>query len=325
MTSNQDKGGAGKDGRMLVSRWVLVGAVASIIFLASTTSLVYLQLNSQIGSQQKEIDRLQNLLSQYNVTTYPVGSNTCSPVPDTSPSMVNLSQMSNGIELTASLNATTMKTGQTVRVTVDALNTLPEPLKVFTTLPFPVYGMDSAASGLADLPLGMALYSGYFTCSNVSSAQPLSIHLEQLATGCGSGGCPTLDYVVLQPTSGNASANWGASSGYWDVQPMHLVATVSAYYTLVISNVAQPYPYPGPLTYPYNGYWQDGTPMQGTVQSLDPGTYTIAAGTTWGQLVLLHLIVQGYPSFFRPGTGFSLPLGMETNRTTNPWWLRIPT
>jgi DNA-binding transcriptional ArsR family regulator len=288
--------------KLLISRAVLAATVAALLLVAVFTGVVYWQSSIELGEARQEVanltqqlqQALANLTQQFqqaNIATYPVGLSTCSPLPSSSTPAMNLSQTSQGIRLTASLNATAIKSGQTVQVNIDALNMLPQPLKVYATLPMPVYGMDSDASGFPDFPIGIALYSGYFTCYNVSAAQPLSIHLERiyLSGSCPISGCPSLDYVVLQPSSENASAT---GSPYWKVQPMHLVATVSAYYTLVTSNATIPYPYPGPLTYPYNGYWQDGTPMQGTLQSLQPGTYTIAAGTTWGQLLLLYLTVE---------------------------------
>jgi DNA-binding transcriptional ArsR family regulator len=65
----QGSGRRNSEGKMLVSRWLLVGAVALVIFVASITGLVYVQLGGYASSLQSEVSSLHDQLYHY---LYPV-------------------------------------------------------------------------------------------------------------------------------------------------------------------------------------------------------------------------------------------------------------
>lgn len=273
------------------SRTVVVCLLALVLALAASTGVVYLELSAQISSQQQDITQLNELVDQLNVTTYPVGPSTCT-MASLSPATESYNYTYSGIQLSADLNATNITSGQTIQLTLAATNTLPRPLKAITTLPWPVYGMDSELSGLSSFPMGVGLFRGYETCGNISSSEPLTIHVAVIQS-CPSGGCPYVENVVFQPSNDVATPNWSKSPSQWSAQPMRLVITLSTYFSLIAPNgTTISYPYPGPMTYPYNGLWQDGTPLKGGPMSFEPGIYTIAAGGAWGQYELLYFTVS---------------------------------
>ncbi len=248
---NGAKANAG--GRILVRRWLVVGAVASIIFLASMTGLVYSQLSSQIGAQQKEIDWLQELLGQYNVTTY-----------------ADAADIGLGLRLSLSVNSSVISSNQTLAVGVSITNILGRTNNVSVASSW-AYGFPPAFCGMTFgslinyAPYNVAIFSGFYTLDDVSQGTPLPLYLEEIT---GTHNCPEIPVEISSfmflPSSGAATV---VRADNENTQ----VDSVGASLTIGAGTGANSWSPPISFT---------------------PGVYTVLAGDEWGQLVVLHFLVQ---------------------------------
>jgi len=132
---------------------------------------------------------------------------------------------------------------------------------------WPVKGLSLSTCGPVNLPLGMAVFKGYFTRSNASSAKPLSLYQPN-----GIYACPMILSGISQysfyPQSSKAQV-WGSCTP----EPCQ-VRDVSG------SNEI-------------SGFWNTVPFVEWSSRStLTPGAYTVAAGDEWGQLVFLYFVVK---------------------------------
>ncbi len=169
----------------------------------------------------------------------------------------------NGLSLSLSLNSTTLQPGQEIVVTIDEQNTLTAVNYVPASDNWPLKGLTLGPCGTLNYPIGVAIFQGYYTCSNILSGTPLQLYKPVVYS------CPSIlsriDAYAFQPSSDNASV-----FGSCDPNPCfsyNMTSKVSA-----------------------TGYWTNA--HESAPNNFEPGDYTVAGGDEWGTLVVLHFIVQ---------------------------------
>ena len=167
------------------------------------------------------------------------------------------------LDLAVSLNSTTIGVGQGVGVTVEERNTVDRVNYVASGQNWPVQGLATGPCASLDLPVGMAVYRGYYTASNISAAQGL-VQYEP-----GTYACPMIlmgiGAYAFQPSSHEA-----AVMGACDPNPCLTVEVHS--------------------TSGFDGYWNTTSQGEAFV-GFPPGVYTVAAGDEWGALAFVHFSV----------------------------------
>jgi hypothetical protein len=164
----------------------------------------------------------------------------------------------NSLNLTLSLNASSISQGQSIGVTIDESNLLNTASTVNSSSNWPLF-LSLGPCGHGNYPIGLAIFDGYYTSSNISAADSLELYQPGVRA------CPMFMLLITSYT----------------FQPLSDIASVNS-------------PNPGfnlsmnsDLT--ANGYWS-GTSAENFVV-FPPGIYTIVGGDEWGQLVILHFDV----------------------------------
>jgi len=169
-----------------------------------------------------------------------------------------------GLRLALVANTTLLQSGQAVLFTVSESDTLRQGVNISKADSWALEGLVLGPCGSLNLPLGLAVYGGYYTAANVSSAKPLGLFPP------GAYPCPAIlsvDRYDFQPLSDNATIFVNARGG-----------------------VAVPSPEkPTPIS---QSLEVSKIYVVGVAQAVSHGTYTVAAGDEWGQLVLLYLQVE---------------------------------
>ena len=176
-----------------------------------------------------------------------------------------MSKSVNGLSLSLTLNSTTFQLGQEISVIIDEQNTLATVNNVSTSNGWPLRGLSVGPCGTLNYPIGVAIFQGYYTPSNVSSATLLQLYKPGIYH------CPMIladiNSYAFQPSSDIASV-----FGSCDPNPCLSDFKISSEITVT-------------------GYWVNG---QGAAPSnFTPGVYTVVAGDEWGTITVLHFVVQG--------------------------------
>lgn len=168
------------------------------------------------------------------------------------------------LALVISLNATTIRSGEGVAVTISDYNTLSRLNNVSEARSFALPSLRLGPCNAPSLPLGVAVFDGHYTQQNVSSAVPL---------------------ITLYKPGGATSCPAEVDVGYFAFQPMSSENT-----QLVLMCTPEPQCVGQSnmsATVVVTGYWTGPT-----FQHFEPGVYTVAGGDQWGQLALLYFIVS---------------------------------
>lgn len=172
---------------------------------------------------------------------------------------------STALELSLSLNVTSVSAGHTLGIVVREYNTLAEDNNLTFPNSWPLPGVVLGACGSQGLPLGVAVYQGYLTSGNISSAEALQTWPP------GAVSCP----AFIEPGSAyefNSVSDWAAVYGFCTPGPCFSGHMTSAAWV--------------------SGSW--GTQTHHTsFNILAPGVYTVAAEDGWGDSVLLYFAVNG--------------------------------
>jgi hypothetical protein len=216
-------------------------AVAGLLVVAVIASIVFVQdpNNPSYGYVPKSLE-----------------SNTSSTNPSTE------------LMLRLSLNATTIKSGQTLNITASEYNTLPTMDNISAASDWPRNGLSVSPCGTLNSPFGMAIFRGYLTGLNVSSAKPLDLYEPY-----GVVMCPAILSQIsaysYYPHSSIAEIWGGCTPGPCPIQAVPESNTMS-------------------------GYWNAIPTIDLGYHILFPqGVYTVVAGDEWGQVAILHFIVAG--------------------------------
>ncbi len=169
------------------------------------------------------------------------------------------------LQLQLSLNATSISPGESVRVSVEDYNTLPEVNNVTAATDWPMQGLSIGPCGTVNLPIGFEVLSGRYTDSNLSSGRSVQLYEPGIISCPGSFSVITT-YAFL-PMNSTASI-------YGSCNPEPCSARVAN------------------ASYSVRGSW--GTSLLGSNEfsTLAPGVYTVVAGTEWGNLALAYFTVS---------------------------------
>jgi hypothetical protein len=171
----------------------------------------------------------------------------------------------NGLELSLSLDATTYQLYQDVSIVIDEKNTLSKTNRVSASNKWPLSGLSLGPCNQGS-PFGVAVFSGYYSSADVLKGTPLVIFDPN-----GVYHCPAFSWAEgavyeFKPLSDNATVVGSC------VPPCSCDLQINQ--ELQLSH-----------------YWTGSYPA--TINSFDPGIYTVVAGDEWGALVVLHFTVTG--------------------------------
>ncbi len=174
------------------------------------------------------------------------------------------SKSSTGLALELFLNSTSIRPGEGISISVVELNTLPGVNNASASTRWPLKGLGIGPCGPLNLPMGAAVFQGYYTATNISSAQQLQLYKP------GTYVCPMIlsgiDAYVFQPMSFSAAIYASGSQSPWSTLNMSSSIGVS-------------------------GYWAGNLLLGPTFGGFSPGLYTVVGGDEWGTLVVLHFLV----------------------------------
>lgn len=168
-----------------------------------------------------------------------------------------------GLSLELSLNSTSIQTGHGIAVNVEELNTMPEANTVKSSRSWPLEGLSIGPCGSLNLPIGIAIFQGYYAANNVTTAQPLALNEP------GSYSCPAIFNIAayaFQPDSVTAGVLTGGSST--PAFTANMSATVAA-----------------------RGSWSGSQPQNAVFSTFSTGVYTVVGGDEWGSMVICHFSV----------------------------------
>lgn len=176
----------------------------------------------------------------------------------TSFNITSASSMSvNGLSLSLSLNSTSFQSSQEVKIVIDEKNTLSATNNVPASRNWPMQGLSAISNGTLgtlNYPMGVAIFYGYYTSADISSATPLQlypgIHISSPMI------LSRIDEYVFQPSSDIADV-WGSA----DPNPAFTAMKMNAEITVWLT-------------------------------SFTPGVYTVFGGDEWGASVILHFVVS---------------------------------
>ena len=204
----------------------------------------------------------------FSVSTSTSSSSTTAATTTNSSSMAVNSASSasaDGLILNLSLNATGIQSGQSISITVDEENSLPQANNVSVSKDWPLSQGTLAVGpcGTFSYPMGWAIAQGYISANNESAAKWIDIYEP------GAYPCP----LVL---AGITSYNF---------QPSSNVAVISQADCSLSSCGGQGEPMSA--TSSFSGYWSGST-----FSDFAPGVYTVVAGDEWATLVFVHFTVE---------------------------------
>ena len=191
---------------------------------------------------------------------------------------------SNGIELSLSLNATSLGVGQALLINTSLYNGFPRPNTLslnnnswtFQGVPVgywsPCY-VNSYATSAAEL----VVLRGYYVAQNISN--------EAMTRFSYAGTCHefvSLDNVIFQSQSSLANLTGSGLSNHLDqIGPLDLSTSYSASGYFLLGNSTSPV---------INGATAEDSYL--ATQPFTPGVYTVGVADEWGQSVILHFVVE---------------------------------
>jgi hypothetical protein len=189
---------------------------------------------------------------------------------------------STGVDLILVLNATTLKVGQSLNVSVSLFNALPSTNLVPTSKDWDFQGVPVALwPPCYIMPVEAVVLEGNYTAQGLRSAANVTFGYQ-----CSQG--VNVDLLTFQPR--NSLANLTAVSD----------PASDANFTLGLHQLS--------LSFATNGYWdllnnsqqinepiigQQSPPRPPIATPFTPGVYTVAVADEWGQAAVLHFTVKG--------------------------------
>lgn len=193
----------------------------------------------------------------------------------------------NDLNLSLSLGSTLISPGQVVSVKISEWNTLPVENSVPSAHGWPLRSLTLGPCGTLNLPVGIEIARGFYTSSNISSAQALELGES------GAYSCPAIlaniNSYEFEPNSD--VAGFGVGCGL-------AVPCSTENLTEKISSTTNS-----------TGYW-----MGETFSNFTSGVYTVVGGDEWGTLSILHFyVVEGnYTSVILPaGTAITVSSSVD--------------
>ncbi len=191
----------------------------------------------------------------------------------------------NGLTLTLSLNTTSLSSGQEVSVVVDEANQDNHPVEVAVASRWALPGLSLSPCGPGGLPFGIEIVSGYYTKSNVSGAQPLTVNEPGAIFSCPA--IYILTSYIFEPASDSAAVYGSCSPNPCFTFPMTWARAVG-------------------------GYWT-GQPSGASFSEFPQGEYTVVAGDEWGAVTVLHFVVTSPTAVGSGAGGLGIDLVLRQN------------
>jgi hypothetical protein len=198
----------------------------------------------------------------------------------TYPSSANTTNSTLGLELALSTNNTSIESGQAMNVSLSVINALSIENNVSSASDWKISQLENHTdTGLQCIGwANFLVYRGYYTESNLSAGAISIVPLTQPGVGYN---CTFYEFSLysFQPSSSEAATYGGGGptnmSYSYGTRQLAVGSVVSGYYTAdqsyySLNAFVLPAPFP-------------------------TAVYTIVAGDQWGQLVILHFIVEPNP------------------------------
>ncbi len=165
------------------------------------------------------------------------------------------------LNLTLSLSATSIKSGQVIKINVAMANTLPDPNNVNSANSWPLVGLVDGSCGTLIYPMGIEIIRG----TNLSAASSSYLALFVGPQTCPNGaGTPVSEWLF----KADGLSQWALPVPFQAYNPMNATLQVSGYST-----------------------WNGIDPGTTVHHAFEPGIYTVAAGDAWGDLIVMQFAV----------------------------------
>lgn len=171
------------------------------------------------------------------------------------------------LELSLSINSIYYTPGQEISLNISEFNTLPETNNLSSAYNWSIPGLSLGPCG-SSLPIGMEVFRGYFASNNISQASTDSLQIYEP----GLYACPLVEVAhsfSFAPESDNVSI-------IYECSPSCYTPTV---------------PDTGSLDFKGSWAYNNKTGAEG-FSTLSQGIYTAVGGDEWGDLVMLHFVVE---------------------------------
>lgn len=179
--------------------------------------------------------------------------------------VARINPLAPGLKLSLSISNPVIFSGDSIGITISESNTQTTPVNMNFSSNWPVEGLSLSICGRLGSPFAFGVAQGYYTISNISSAEMLDIF------------APT-----SFPMTDCAPSLFNASSYIFQSQSN----IVSIVYPLLESQ-PQIYNESDEASVSANGY----LPNVGNWTEFQMGTYTVVGGDEWGNVVILHFAV----------------------------------
>jgi len=238
-----------------------IEVVVVVLIVALGTSLVldysFYASNQQLSSSFNNLNQsFHNLNQKYNELA---GLNASQSISMTNEPI--------GLNLRVAMNTTSLQSGQGIDIVISETNTLNTTNTVNASGNWQLSSLNLGPCTFG-YPMGLAIFKGYYLYSNISTAESLDLYQPGIYYYCPAGFFATS--FTFQPLSAVASVNeapnWSSSL------PMTYEVTASGYWT--------------------DNYPLDYAGVNATFSNFQTGIYTVVGGDEWGQLVLLHFVVN---------------------------------
>jgi hypothetical protein len=179
-----------------------------------------------------------------------------------------------GLNLSLSLGPTLISPGQAVSVGIGEWNTLPVTNVVPSASDWPLQGLTLGPCG-TNLPIGIEIAQGFYTSSNISSAETLQLSEPGMYD------CPaifsSISSYAFEPNSDVAGVMGSCSANPCFTDRVGSTTNATGYWTSGNSSFNSSLAFPS---------W--------TFSNFTLGEYTVAGGDEWGALAILHFtVVEG--------------------------------
>jgi len=278
---------------------VTVIASAVIVAIVAFSAVAYMVLSYQSASSDTTSVSSATSSSAVTLTSSSQGAETTYAGPG---STVETSNLSLGLKLTLSVNATTIPSQDAIGITASILNTLPTANNLTAASAWAIDGLSAGpcnsgnATNKLYYPVGIGVFKGTYGLNNISSAgSPLFVWAE---ISC-----------IVQGVSVGAQYYALRSITSYSLLPGSENGTYAGYYAVpgtppppVCNGGVCTYTGQTPVTltkgvFPTRFSFQDsinaanGSGFYNSLHSSLPANYTLVAGDEWGQLTLLHFQV----------------------------------
>ncbi len=193
-------------------------------------------------------------------TGTPVSSPTPSPVTYQNSATV-ISQ--NGLSLTVATSAGSYRSGDRISVSINEKNTLAWVNNMPASSAWVIKGLNDGPCGTLNYPFGIAVLQGDFSLDSIASATPL---------------------VLYDPNAINSCPMILAGITAYNFQPSSDMAAISTSFN------SQPVTMEMSSSLEVSGNWT-GAP-NAVFTAFTPGVYTLVGGDEWGNVAILHFIVN---------------------------------